>query len=39
LLTDDDLAHRLGEAGRQRYLHEFRFRHFRGRLLSALDLA
>jgi hypothetical protein len=38
LLTDDDLAARLGEAGRRRYLENFRFPHFRQRLLSALEL-
>jgi phosphatidylinositol alpha-1,6-mannosyltransferase len=39
LLADDDLAARLGEAGRRRYLQNFRFQHFRQRLHSALDLA
>jgi phosphatidylinositol alpha-1,6-mannosyltransferase len=38
LLTDAGLAQRLGEAGRRRYLENFRFEHFRTRLLSALDL-
>jgi glycosyltransferase involved in cell wall biosynthesis len=38
LLTDDNLAKRLGEAGRQRYLMNFRFPHFRERLLCALGL-
>ena len=38
LLTDEKLAKRLGEAGRQRYLENFRFCHFRDRLLRALDL-
>jgi phosphatidylinositol alpha-1,6-mannosyltransferase len=38
LLNDDRLAKRLGNAGRQRYLENFRFCHFRDRLLRALDL-
>lgn len=38
LLTDDQLAKRFGEAGRQRYLTNFRFHHFRARLLKALKL-
>lgn len=38
LLTDDELAKRLGEAGRQRHLGNFRFRHFRERLLRTLGL-
>lgn len=38
LLMDDAFAQRLGEAGRQRYLHNFRFQHFRDRLLHALGL-
>lgn len=39
LLTDDDLAQRLGNAGQQRYLHTFRFSHFRERLASALGFS
>ena len=38
LLTDDELAKRFGEAGRQRYLTNFRFPHFRERLLCTLGL-
>ncbi len=38
LLSNDALAARLGEAARQRYLSNFRYRHFRQRLLQALDL-
>jgi glycosyltransferase involved in cell wall biosynthesis len=38
LLTDDDLAKRMGEAGRERYLNNFQFSHFRERLLHALEL-
>jgi len=38
LLLDDDLAQRLGEAARQRYLNYFRFEHFRERLALALEL-
>ena len=38
LLTDDQLAMRLGEAGRQRYLKNFRFHHFRERFLKAAGL-
>lgn len=38
LLSDDDLAKRLGEAGRQRYLEYFRYHHFRARLLTAVGL-
>ena len=37
-LTDDQLAMRLGEAGRQRYLENFRFHHFRERFLKAAGL-
>ena len=38
LLKDDELAKRLGDAARKRYLQNFRFQHFRERLLSAMDL-
>jgi phosphatidylinositol alpha-1,6-mannosyltransferase len=38
LLTDDNLAQRLGRAARQRYLNYFQFQHFRKRLLQALGL-
>ena len=38
LLTDDELARRLGEAGRRRYVENNRFQHFRQRLLSTLSL-
>ncbi len=38
LLTDDSLALRLGEAGRRRYLENFRFHHFRKRFLRAVGL-
>ena len=38
LLTDDPLALRLGEAGRQQYLKNFRFHHFRERFLKAAGL-
>ena len=38
LLTDDDMAQRLGAAARQRYLDYFRFQHFRERLLQTLGL-
>ncbi len=38
LLTDDQLAKRLGEAGRQRYFQNFRFHHFRERFLKAAGL-
>ncbi len=37
LLTDDDLAKRLGEAARQRYLNYFQFQHFRERLLTMIE--
>jgi phosphatidylinositol alpha-1,6-mannosyltransferase len=37
LLTDAGWAQRLGEAGQRRYLENFRFEHFRTRLLNALD--
>ncbi len=39
LLTDDELADRLGEAAFQRYMSRFRFAHFRERLLHTLGLA
>jgi phosphatidyl-myo-inositol dimannoside synthase len=39
LLTDDDLAKRLGDAARKRYLQNFRFQHFRERLLNTMGLA
>jgi glycosyltransferase involved in cell wall biosynthesis len=39
LLTDGELGQRLGEAGRRRWRERFRFEHFRGRLLSALELS
>lgn len=39
LLTDDQLAKRLGEAGRQRYVHFFRFQGFRDRFLGVMGLA
>ena len=38
LLLDDDLSRRLGEAAQQRYLNNFRFQHFRTRLLQTLGL-
>jgi len=38
LLTDAALAVRLGAAGRRRYVENFRFEHFRARLLAALEL-
>lgn len=38
LLTDDELARRLGNAGRERYLACFQFCHFRERLLDAVGL-
>jgi len=38
LLTDDAGAERLGEAGRLRYRNNFRFTHFRERLLSSMGL-
>ena len=38
LLTDDADAERLGEAGRLRYWNNFRFTHFRERLLSSMGL-
>ncbi len=38
LLTDDDLAKKLGDAAQRRYLNNFRFRHFRERLLTTLGL-
>jgi phosphatidyl-myo-inositol dimannoside synthase len=38
LLNDDELARRLGEGARQRYLQHFRFHHFQKRLLQALEL-
>ena len=39
LLTDPDIADRLGEAGRMRYANHFRFTHFRERLLTSMGLA
>jgi glycosyltransferase involved in cell wall biosynthesis len=38
LLKDDELARRMGQAARQRYLDYFQFKHFRARLLDALGL-
>jgi glycosyltransferase involved in cell wall biosynthesis len=38
LLTDDNLAQKLGDAARRRYLRHFRFQHFRVRLLQTLEL-
>lgn len=38
LLKDDQLAKRLGDAGRQRYLNNFQFHHFRQNLLHAIGL-
>ncbi len=38
LLTDDADAERLGEASRLRYWNNFRFTHFRARLLSSMGL-
>ncbi len=37
LLTDNDLAKRLGQAARQRYLNYFQFQHFRERLLTMIE--
>jgi phosphatidylinositol alpha-1,6-mannosyltransferase len=37
LLADDDLAKRLGEAGRSRLDSHYRFHHFQARLLARLD--
>ena len=39
LLEDDELANRMGNAGRQRYLENFQYIHFRKRLLSTLNLS
>jgi phosphatidylinositol alpha-1,6-mannosyltransferase len=36
LLTDDDLAQRMGQAARQRYMTLYRFGHFQARLLKTL---
>ncbi|MEZ4671527.1 MAG: glycosyltransferase family 4 protein [Anaerolineae bacterium] len=38
LLSDDVMAKCMGEAGRARYLNNFRYHHFRERLLHAMEL-
>jgi phosphatidylinositol alpha-1,6-mannosyltransferase len=39
LLKDPALARRLGEAARRRYEEQYRFEHFRGRVLASMELA